>query len=339
MSFYLKNRSLFDLESYEPRDIRYLLDLAADLKRKKRLGNERQHLSGKNIAVVYEQIATRVRCAFEVAVRDQGGEVSYIDLAVNPLAYKESLADKARWLERLYDGIEYCGFEQSDVEAIAGFSHVPVWNGMTSELHPTQVLADLMTMEESGETPLHLMSFCYLGDARGIACPLLVGGVQMGMDVRIAGPVEMHPPAELVARMRVLAKRTGARISIETDAKKAVEGVDFIYTNVWVTKSEHEQLGDNNWKAVWKRRIEQLFPYQVRPDLMLASGNPRTKFMHGLPAIHNTETEMGRAIYEHFGLREMSVTEEVFESAASIVFTQAENRMHAIKAALVATLG
>ena len=331
MSFNLRNRSLLDLKDFPPRAIRFLLDLAAELKRSKYAGNELPRLKGKNIALIFEKASTRTRCAFEVAVHDQGGHVTYIDPAGSQLGHKESLKDTARVLGRLYDGIEYRGFHQSVVEEIAHFSSVPVWNGLTDEAHPTQVLADLLTMEEFGEKPLHEMSFCYLGDARfNMGCSLLVGGTQMGMDVRIAAPTELQPPTELVAQMRTLALTTGARITLETDPLKAVAGADFLYTDVWVSMGEPDE--------VWKTRIDQLLPFQVTKALMQATGKPRTRFMHCLPAFHNLDTEVGRQVYERYGLKEVEVTDEVFESEASIVFTQAENRMHTIKAVLVATL-
>ena len=331
MSFNLRNRSLLDLKDFAPRDIRFLLDLAAELKRTKYAGNEIARLKGKNIALIFEKASTRTRCAFEVAVHDQGGHVTYIDPVGSQLGHKESLKDTARVLGRLYDGIEYRGFHQSVVEELARFSHVPVWNGLTDEAHPTQILADLMTMEEFGERPLHDMSFCYLGDARfNMGCSLLVGGTQMGMDVRIAAPAGLQPPAALVAEMRVLAATTGARITLETDPLKAVAGADFLYTDVWVSMGESD--------AVWKQRIDQLLPYQVTTALMRATGKPRTRFMHCLPAFHNLDTEVGRQVHQKYGLKEIEVTDEVFESEASIVFTQAENRMHTIKAVLVATL-
>ena len=331
MSFNLHNRSLLDLVDFAPRDIRYLLDLAAELKRAKAAGTEHQRLKGKNIALIFEKASTRTRCAFEVAVHDQGGHVTYLDSAGSQLGHKESLKDTARVLGRMFDGIEYRGFHQSVVQDIARFSHVPVWNGLTDEAHPTQVLADLMTMAEFGEKPLHELSFCYLGDARfNMGCSLLVGGTQMGMDVRIAAPAALQPPADLVAQMRVLAATTGARITLETDPLKAVVGADFLYTDVWVSMGEADE--------VWKQRIDQLLPYQVNAALMRATGKPRTRFMHCLPAFHNLETEVGRQVHEKHGLREIEVTDEVFESEASVVFTQAENRLHTIKAVLVATL-
>lgn len=331
MSFNLRNRSLLDLKDFSPRDIRFLLDLAAELKSSKYAGNEHPRLKGKNIALIFEKASTRTRCAFEVAVHDQGGHVTYLDSAGSQMGHKESLKDTARVLGRLYDGIEYRGFHQCVVEDIARFSHVPVWNGLTDEAHPTQILADLLTMQEFGEKPLHELSFCYLGDASfNMGCSLLIGGTQMGMDVRIAAPSGLQPPAELIEQMRTLARTTGARISIETDPLKAVRDVDFIYTDVWVSMGEPDN--------VWRQRIEELLPYQVNTALMQASGKARTKFMHCLPAFHNLETEVGREIHKKFGLKEIEVTDEVFESESSIVFTQAENRMHTIKAVLVATL-
>ena len=331
MSFNLRNRSLLDLKDFPPRAIRFLLDLAAELKRSKYAGNELPRLKGKNIALIFEKASTRTRCAFEVAVHDQGGHVTYIDPASSQLGHKESLKDTARVLGRMFDGIEYRGFHQSVVEDIARYSQVPVWNGLTDEAHPTQVLADLLTMEEFGEKPLHEMSFCYLGDARfNMGCSLLVGGTQMGMDVRIAAPKELQPPAELVAEMRELALTTGARITLQTDPLKAVAGADFLYTDVWVSMGEADE--------VWKQRIDQLLPFQVTAALMKATGKPRTRFMHCLPAFRNLDTEVGRQVQERYGLKEIEVTDEVFESEASIVFTQAENRLHTIKAVLVATL-
>ncbi len=331
MSFNLHNRSLLTLQDFEPREIGFLLDLAAELKRSKAAGNEHPRLKGKNIALVFEKASTRTRCAFEVAVHDQGGHVTYLDSASSQIGHKESLKDTARVLGRMFDGIEYRGFHQQVVEDIAKYSHVPVWNGLTDEAHPTQVLADLLTMREFGEKPLHEMSLCYLGDARfNMACSLLVGAVQMGMDMRIAAPAALQPPVELVDRMRTLAQRTGARITISTDPQAAVAGADFLYTDVWVSMGEDP--------SVWKDRIDQLLPYQINSALMAATGQPRTRFMHCLPAMHNLDTEIGRSVHQQFGLSALEVTDEVFESEASIVFTQAENRLHTIKAVLVATL-
>ncbi|WP_321915718.1 MULTISPECIES: ornithine carbamoyltransferase [unclassified Paraburkholderia] len=332
MGFNLRNRSLLDTEDFSPRDIRFLLDLAVELKRAKYAGTEMPRLAGKNIALIFEKTSTRTRCAFEVAVHDQGGHVTYIDQSGSQLGRKESLRDTARVLGRLYDGIEYRGFHQSAVEALARESHVPVWNGLTDEFHPTQVLADLLTMEEFGEKPLSALSFCYVGDARfNMGNSLLIAGTQMGMDVRIAAPRELWPNDDLVTRMRRLAQRTGASIGLTEDPQAGVKGADFVYTDVWVSMGEPMD--------VWGERIKLLEPYQVNAALMRASGKPRTRFMHCLPSYHNLETDIGRAIHEKFGLTELEVTDEVFESDASIVFTQAENRMHTIKAVLVATLG
>ena len=331
MSFNLRNRSLLDLKDFAPRDIRFLIDLAAELKRAKYAGNEFPRLKGKNIALIFEKASTRTRCAFEVAVHDQGGHVTYIDTVSSQLGHKESLKDTARVLGRLYDGIEYRGFHQTVVEELARASHVPVWNGLTDEAHPTQVLADLLTMQEFGEKPLHELSVCYLGDARfNMGCSLLVGATQMGMDIRIAAPPDLQPPPQLLAEMQLLSHTTGAKIRLETDPLKAVLGADFLYTDVWVSMGEADH--------VWKQRIAQLLPFQVNAALMAATGKPRTRFMHCLPAFHNLETEVGRQVHEKYGLSEIEVTDEVFESDASIVFTQAENRMHTIKAVLVATL-
>lgn len=331
MSFNLRNRSLLDLKDFSPQDIRYLLDLAADLKRAKVSGTEQPRLKGKNIVLIFEKASTRTRCAFEVAVHDQGGHVTYIDSVGSQMGHKESLKDTARVLGRMYDGIEYRGFHQSVVEDLARYSHVPVWNGLTDEAHPTQVLADLLTMQEFGEKPLHELSICYLGDARfNMGCSLLIGGTQMGMDVRIAAPLALQPPADLVAQMRTLALTTGARITLETDPLKAVDQADFVYTDVWVSMGEPED--------VWRQRIDQLLPYQVNAALMQATHKPRARFMHCLPAFHNLDTEVGRQVHERYGLTEIEVTDEVFESEASVVFTQAENRLHTIKAVLVATL-
>ncbi len=332
MSYNLRARSLLTLTDLSPRDIRYLLDLAHELKRAKAAGTEVPRLRGKNIALVFEKTSTRTRCAFEVAVHDQGGHVTTIDPASSQLGRKESLKDTARVLGRLYDGIEYRGFHQQVVEQLAANAHVPVFNGLTDEFHPTQVLADLMTMEEFGEQPLHRMSFCYVGDAHfNMGHSLLLGGALMGMDVRIAAPMALWPSDEMLARARTIAESTGARIRLEADPHAAVHGTDFVYTDVWVSMGEPE--------SVWAERIALLRPYQVTMALLRASGHPRVRFMHCLPAFHDLNTDVGRQVHERFGLDAMEVTDEVFESDAAIVFTQAENRMHTIKALLVATLG
>jgi ornithine carbamoyltransferase len=332
MSFNLHQRSLLKLLDFTPREVRYLLDLAHELKRAKAAGTEVPRLKGKNIALIFEKASTRTRCAFEVAVHDQGGHVTYIDPVSSQLGKKESLKDTARVLGRLYDGIEYRGFHQSVVEELAAFSHVPVWNGLTDEFHPTQVLADLMTMEEFGERPLHTLSFCYLGDARfNMGNSLLIGGALMGMDVRIAAPKLLWPGDEMLVESQRIAARTGAKLMLDDEPKKALAGADFVYTDVWVSMGEPD--------SVWAERVRQLLPFQVNAAAMAATGNPRTRFMHCLPAFHDLHTEIGRQVHERFGIEAMEVTDEVFESDASIVFTQAENRMHTIKAVLVATLG
>jgi ornithine carbamoyltransferase len=332
MGYSLRNRSLLKLLDYSGRDIRYLLDLAHELKRAKYAGNEVQRLSGKNIALIFEKSSTRTRCSFEVAVHDQGGHVTYIDPSSSQLGHKETIKDTARVLGRLYDGIEYRGFQQSIVEDIAKYSHVPVFNGLTDEFHPTQVLADFMTMEEFGEKPLHEVKFCYAGDARfNMGNSLLIGAALMGMDVRLASPKTLWPHNDIVQAAIEIGGKTGAKIMLEENSSIAVKGADFIYTDVWVSMGEPE--------AVWAERIKLLSPYRVNAAMMRASENPRVRFMHCLPAFHNTETEVGKKIHDQFGLTEMEVTDEVFESEASIVFTQAENRMHTIKAVLIATLG
>lgn len=331
MTYNLRNRSLLTLIDYTPRDIAFLLDLADDLKRAKYAGTEQPRLKGKSVALIFEKASTRTRCAFEIAMHDQGGHVTYIDAAGSHIGRTESLKDTARVLGRMFDGIEYRGYHQSAVEELASHAHIPVWNGLTDEAHPTQILADLMTMREFGERPLHELSLCYLGDARfNMGCSLLIGGVKMGMDVRIAAPAGLQPPAALVAQMRELATSTGARITLDTDAARAVAGADFLYTDVWVSMGEADE--------VWKQRIDQLLPYQVSTALMQATGKVRTRFMHCLPAYHGLDTEIGRQLHAKYGLSELEVTDAVFESDASIVFTQAENRLHTIKAVLVATL-
>jgi ornithine carbamoyltransferase len=331
MSYNLQARSLLTITDLSPRDVRYLLDLALELKRAKAAGTEVPRLRGKNIALVFEKSSTRTRCAFEVAVHDQGGHVTYIDPSGSQLGRKESLKDTARVLGRLYDGIEYRGFGQEVVEQLAAHAHVPVFNGLTDESHPTQVLADLMTMEEFGQQPLHQLAFCYIGDAHfNMGHSLLLGGALMGMDVRIAAPRALQPHEQVRQQALHVAERSGARITIETDPHRALQGADFVYTDVWVSMGEPD--------SVWAERIALLQPYQVNATLMKATGKPRTKFMHCLPAFHDLNTEVGRQVHARFGLDAMEVTDEVFESDASIVFTQAENRMHTIKALLVATL-
>ena len=332
MAYNLRNRSFLKLLDFSPREIQFLLDLAADLKKAKYTGTEQPRLKGKNIALIFEKTSTRTRCAFEVAAHDQGAHVTYLGPTGSQIGIKETMKDTARVLGRMYDGIEYRGFAQKTVEELSEFSGVPVWNGLTNEAHPTQVLADLLTMKEHTDKPLSQVSFAYLGDARfNMGNSLLVGGAKMGMDVRIVAPKPLQPSAELVAKCREIAAVTGARITITDDVDLGVKGCDFIYTDIWVSMGEPDN--------VWKERIDMLMPYQVNASLMKRTGNPCCKFMHCLPSYHNRDTKAGEDVYQKFGLDGIEVTEEVFESPASIVFDEAENRMHTIKAVMVATLG
>ncbi|MCT4601529.1 MAG: ornithine carbamoyltransferase [Marinifilum sp.] len=332
MAFNLRNRHFLKLLDFTPKEMKFLLDLSADLKKAKYAGTEEQKLKGKNIALIFEKSSTRTRCAFETAAYDQGAHVTYLGPSGSQIGQKESMADTARVLGRMYDGIEYRGFGQTVVEELAKYAGVPVWNGLTDEFHPTQILADFLTMMEHTDKPLHQVSFAYLGDARNnMANSLMVGAAIMGMDVRIIGPASLQPETELVAQCEEIAKETGAKITITDDAKGGVKGCDFLYTDVWVSMGEPD--------SVWAERIELLKPYQVNKELMNATGNAKCKFMHCLPAFHNRETKVGEEIFQKFGLDGMEVTEDVFESPASIVFDEAENRMHTIKAVMVATLG
>jgi ornithine carbamoyltransferase len=332
MSFNLKGRSFLKLLDFSKRDLIYILDLARDLKRAKYAGTEVQCLRGKNIALIFEKASTRTRCAFEVAAYDQGANVTYLDPTGSHLGKKESIKDTARVLGRMYDAIEYRGYGQDIVEKLAEFAGVPVFNGLTDEFHPTQMCADLMTMREYMTQPWHEFSYAYVGDARSnMGNSLMIAGCIMGMDVRIAAPRHLWPSEKLLNHARELEKLNGGSLMLTEDPKQAVKGVQFIHTDVWVSMGESEE--------VWAERIKLLKPYQVNAELMAASGNPRVRFMHCLPAFHNLETELGRRIYEKFGMESLEVTEEVFESPAGIQFEQAENRVHSIKALLVATLG
>ena len=332
MAFNLRNRSFLKLLDFSPKEIQYLLDLARDLKRAKYAGTERPALTGKNIALIFEKTSTRTRCAFEVAAHDQGAHVTYLGPSGSQIGIKESMKDTARVLGRMFDGIEYRGFAQTTVEQLAEYAGVPVWNGLTNEAHPTQVLADLLTMTEHSGKPLEEISFAYLGDARfNMGNSLLVGGAKMGMDVRIVAPAALQPSDALVAECRKIAAGTGARITVTDDVDAGVKGCDFVYTDIWVSMGEPAE--------VWKERIDLLMPYQVNASLMARTGNPNCKFMHCLPSYHNLETQAGRDVFKQFGLDGIEVTEEVFESEHSIVFDEAENRMHTIKAVMVATLG
>jgi ornithine carbamoyltransferase len=332
MAFNLKNRSFLKLLDFTPKEIQYMLDLARDLKRAKYTGTEEQRLKGKNIVLLFEKDSTRTRCAFEVGALDQGAHVTYLGPSGSQMGKKESMKDTARVLGRMYDGIEYRGYDQSTVETLAEYAGVPVWNGLTTEFHPTQILADFLTMSEHIDKPLSQVSFCYLGDARNnMGNSLMVGAAKMGMDFRAAAPKSCQPDEALVAKCREIAKETGAKITITDNVEEAVKGVDFLYTDVWVSMGEPAE--------VWEERIKLLRPYQINMDVVKKTGNPKVKFLHCLPAFHNLETSVGREIHAKYGLESMEVTEDVFESAMSIVFDEAENRLHTIKAVMVATLG
>jgi len=327
----LKNRSLLTLEDYSGEEIVALLDLAAALKAAKAAGTEEMRLHGKNIALIFEKASTRTRCAFEVAAYDQGAHVTYLGPSGSQIGHKETMKDTARVLGRMYDAIEYRGFAQGTVRDLAEHSGVPVYNGLTDRYHPTQILADTLTMREHAGKPLGEIAYCYLGDARNnMGNSLLVGGAKLGMDVRIGAPEELWPSEELRTRCAVYAGESGARLTFTEDPAEAVAGVDFIHTDVWVSMGEPDE--------VWQQRIDLLRRYQVNGALLEASGNPQVKFMHCLPAFHNRDTEVGEQVHEKFGLDGIEVTEEVFESEHAIVFDQAENRLHTIKAVMVATL-
>ena len=333
MTITMKNRNFLKLLDYTPTEIQYLIDLAIELKAAKKAGREKKTLTGKNIALIFEKTSTRTRCAFEVAAFDQGAQVTYLGPSGSQIGHKESMKDTARVLGRMYDGIEYRGYGQAIVEELGEFAGVPVWNGLTNEFHPTQILADLMTMLEHapGKT-LPELSFAYLGDARNnMGNDLMVGAAKMGMDIRLVAPRAFWPEEALVEQCRAIAAETGARIVLTEDVEEGVNGVDFLYTDVWVSMGEP--------KEAWSERVSLMKPYQVNSDVVKATGNPNVKFMHCLPAFHNEHTTMGREIEIAYGLKGLEVTEEVFESANSIVFDEAENRMHTIKAVMVATLG
>ena len=332
MAFNIKNRNFLKLLDFTPKEIEFLLDLSTDLKSAKYAGTEQKMLNGKNVALIFEKSSTRTRCAFEVAARDQGAHVTYLGPTGSQMGQKESMKDTARVLGRMYDGIEYRGFGQEVVEELGKYAGVPVWNGLTNEFHPTQILADFLTMKEHTDKPLKDVSFAYLGDARNnMGNSLLIGAAKMGMDFRSVAPKEIQPSEELVQQAKEIAKETGARIMVTDQVEEGVRNCDFLYTDVWVSMGEPEE--------VWKQRIELLKPYQVNKQLLEQTGNPDVKFLHCLPAFHNRETKIGEEIHQKFGIESMEVTEEVFESEASIVFDEAENRMHTIKAVMVATMG
>ncbi|MBR5352671.1 MAG: ornithine carbamoyltransferase [Bacteroidales bacterium] len=332
MAYNLRNRNFLKILDFSPKELNYLLDLARDLKRAKYTGTEQPTLKGKNIALIFEKTSTRTRCAFEVGAKDQGAHVTYLGPTGSQIGVKESMADTARVLGRMFDGIEYRGFKQETVEELAKYAGVPVWNGLTNESHPTQILADFLTMQEHAGKPLDQVTFAYVGDSRfNMGNSLMVGGAKMGMDTRIIAPKALQPEAWLIEKCQEIAKETGAKVTVTDDPVAGVKGCDFIYTDVWVSMGEPAE--------VWKERIDLLMPYQVNAQMMKNTGNPKCKFMHCLPAYHNLETQVGRDVNEQFGLDGIEVTEEVFESENSIVFDEAENRMHTIKAVMVATLG
>lgn len=332
MAFNLRNRSFLKLLDFTPKEIQYMLDLARDLKRAKYTGTEKQTLKGKNIVLLFEKDSTRTRCSFEVGAMDQGANVTYLGPSGSQMGKKESMKDTARVLGRIYDGIEYRGFDQTTVETLAQYSGVPVWNGLTTEFHPTQILADFLTMSEHVDKPLNKVKFCFLGDAHNnMGNSLMVGAAKMGMDFRAAAPKQCWQSPELIAQCKEIAKQTGAKITITENVEEAVKDCDFLYTDVWVSMGEPDE--------VWAERIKLLKPYQVNMNVVKMTGNPKVKFLHCLPAFHNLETKVGRDIHEKFGLSAMEVTEDVFESDMSIVFDEAENRLHTIKAVMVATLG
>ncbi|HQN06183.1 MAG TPA: ornithine carbamoyltransferase [Thermoanaerobaculia bacterium] len=331
MSFNLKNRHFLTIHDFTPKEILYLLDLARDLKRAKYAGTEVKRLGGKNVALIFEKDSTRTRCAFEVACYDQGANVTYLGPSGSQIGKKETMKDTARVLGRMYDAIEYRGYGQAIVEELAKWAGVPVYNGLTDEFHPTQILADLLTMREHSDRPLGQVSYAYLGDARNnMGNTLMLGGALMGMDVRLGAPKHLWPVEELVAKANELAKASGGKVTLTEDPKAAVKGVDFVHTDVWVSMGEPD--------SVWAERIKLLLPYQVNAALMAATGNPKAKFLHCLPSFHNRDTKIGEEIFKKFGIDAMEATDDVFESPESVVFDQAENRLHTIKAVLVATL-
>ena len=332
MSFNLRNRNFLKLLDFTPQEIKFLLNLAIDLKKAKYAGTEQAGLKGKNIALIFEKASTRTRCAFEAAAFDQGACITYLGPEGSHIGKKETMKDTARVLGRMYDGIEYRGFGQAIVEELGKYAGVPVWNGLTNEFHPTQILADFMTMMEHSDKPLHQISFTYCGDARNnVGNSLMVGAAKMGMDFRACAPRKYWPEKDLVNACKMIAKETGAKITLTENVSEGVKGVDFLYTDVWLSMGEAKEL--------WDERIREMLPYQVNSAMVKKTGNPKVKFMHCLPAFHNKDTEVGQDIFKKYGLNGLEVTEEVFESPASIVFDEAENRLHTIKAVMVATLG
>jgi len=332
MAFNLKNRNFLKLLDLSTKEINFLLELSESLKKAKYAGTEQPQLSNKNIALIFEKASTRTRCAFEVAAYDQGARVTYLGPSGTQIGQKESMKDTARVLGRMYDGIEYRGFGQDIVEVLGENAGVPVWNGLTNEFHPTQILADFLTMKGHSDKPLSQIKFCYLGDARNnMGNSLMVGAAKLGMDFRAAAPTECQPTDELQNQCKEIAKATGAKITVTKNVAEAVKDCDFLYTDVWVSMGEPDE--------VWAERIKLLLPYQVNKKAMDLTENAQVKFLHCLPAFHNRSTKVGEEIFKKFGIEAMEVTDDVFESEASVVFDQAENRLHTIKAVMVATLG
>ena len=332
MTTNLKGRSFLCELDFTVEEWLSLLELAQQLKLEWRSGPRRQQLAEANIAVIFEKASTRTRCAFEVAAHHQGAHITYLDPSGSHMGHKESAKDSARVLGRMYEAIEYRGASQSTVEALAEHSGVPVWNGLTNEWHPTQSLCDMLTMREHAHKPDHEIAFAYVGDAHNnVANSLLIAGAMLGMDVRMVAPESLFNPPEVIAAATAIAEQTGARVTHTDDPGAGVDGVDFIYTDVWVSMGEPAET--------WEERINLLLPYQVNSALLDKTGNPEVKFMHCLPAFHNRETAVGEELFQSTGLEALEVTDEVFESKHSIVFDQAENRMHTIKAVMVATLG
>src|SRR6476659_242340 len=332
MAFNLRNRHFLKELDFTPGELRHLLRLSADLKAAQYGGYETPRLVGKNIARIFEKTSTRTRTAFEVAAKDQGAHITYLEPSGSQIGHKESMKDTARVLGRTFDGIEYRGFSQESVEILAEYSGVPVWNGLTNEFHPTQILADMLTMTEHSDKHLTDIGYCYLGDARNnMGNSLMVGGCKLGMDIRLCAPEHLWPTDDLVAQCRDIAAETGARLTLTEDVDEGVSGVDYLYTDVWVSMGEE--------KSAWAERIRLLTPYQVNRDVITRTGKPKVKFMLCLPSFHNRETKVGQSIFEEYGMDGLEVTDDVFESENSIVFDQAENRLHTIKAVMVATLG
>jgi len=332
MAVDLKKKNFLKLADFARDEISYLLELAATLKTAKHTGTEKPLLTGKNIALIFEKDSTRTRCAFEISALDQGAHVTYMGPSGSQMGKKESVKDTARVLGRMYDGIEYRGFDQKTVETFGQFAGVPVWNGLTDQFHPTQVLADFLTIIEHARKPLNQIKLCFLGDARNnMGNSLLIGAAKMGMDFRAAAPKAFQPASALINQSLEMAKESGAKILITENVADAVCDCDFLYTDVWVSMGEDEK--------VWKKRLPLLKPYQVNRKMMASTGNPSVKFMHCLPAFHDRNTQIGETIYQKFEMRSLEVTDDVFESNASIVFDQTENRIHTIKAVMVATLG